>query len=112
MSFLKRKAEIQGAEKRTASADHVRWTQKHAALAEYLTAEEYPDGGKRQTSTVLIFMEGGEVKACLRDRDTDMSLWVTSGSVPDVLLALESALQSDDAQWRKNATYGGQKKKR
>lgn len=110
MSFLKRKAEMASGEKAKASTLTLKWVEKHPALWEYLAATEYPDSGKRQTSTLLLFVDGAEWKACLRDRDTDHSLWVTAGSLGEVIDDLEALLASGEAQWRRSGQQQGGKK--
>lgn len=111
MSFLKRVAEADSAKRQQASKVAATWLSQFPALGEYLTMTKYPDGGQRQTATVLIFCEEGQWKGCLRDRDTSRTLWVTSGSPPEVLSDLEAALQSDTAEWRKEKPFNnGQKK--
>lgn len=113
MSFLKRKAELAQGKHSATSAEFETWVVDHPALGEYLTATTYPDGGQRQTATVLVFVEDGVVKGCLRDRDTDMSLWASSGSIQGVLEALDAALAEPNPAWRKNQSWGqkGAKKK-
>lgn len=112
MSFLKRKAEMAAGKTAEATIQAKNWAKAHPALNEYLTATEYPDKGKRQTSTLLIFVDGVEWKACLRDRDTDHSLWVTAGSIGEAVEDLEVVLASGEAQWRKSGPGGGGGKSR
>lgn len=75
-------------------------------VREMLVETRYPDGQPRQTSTLLLFVEAGVVKACLRDRDQGQSAWSSGVSVIDALEALEAGLQADTVQWRAD----GQKK--
>lgn len=67
---------------------------------DYLTALVYPDGGRRQSSTLLLCCEDGCVKACLNDRDQSRSLWVSGESLETALEALQRALESGTASWR------------
>lgn len=113
MGFLKRASEMDAQKAQKRSGDDLKWATAHPALNEYLTLDKYPDGGQRQTATLLIFQEGLEWKACLRDRDTARTLWCSAASVPELLEALDEILQSDDAQWRKDRQSGSpQNKKR
>jgi len=110
MSFLRRKAEMNSAKLNAASGKAAEWGAQFPALWEYLTSDKYPDGGKRQTSTLLLFVDGGEFKAALRDRDTGHTLWVTSATIEDALIDLEASLTSESPQWRKSEYGGGAKK--
>lgn len=111
MSFLKRISEADGAKRAVASKAAAEWAKRYPALNEYLTLTSYPDGGQRQTATVLLFCEDGVWKGCLRDRDTSRSLWVTSGSPSEVLDDLEATLKTDTAEWRKDKPFHSGPKK-
>jgi hypothetical protein len=82
-------------------------------VREMLTESRFPDGGSRQTATLLLFVEGGIVKACLNDRDQGCAAWASGSSVGDCLDALEAGLQGDSLQWRvsgpKKDRKGGKK---
>jgi len=113
MSFLKRAAAGEGQKDAKRTTDDLKWAAAHPALSEYLTLDKYPDGGQRQTSTLLVFYEAPEWKGCLRDRDTARTLWCSSGSLPELFEAIDEMLQSDDAPWRKDRPQqhqGGKKK--
>lgn len=71
------------------------------ALAEYLVAEEVPGQGARMTATLLIFVEDGQFKSCLYDRDNDRKLWRSGSSWGGLLASLEAALAGKEADWRK-----------
>jgi hypothetical protein len=114
MAWLKRVVASEASKQEELQGPALAWATTHPALHEYLTMEKYPDGGQRQTATLLLFVEGVEWKGCLRDRDTSRTLWVTAGSLLDVIETLEVMLQSDDAQWRKDKPqqqWQGKKKK-
>lgn len=113
MAWLKRAAEQDARKQAARSGDDTKWATAHPALHEYLTADKYPDGGLRQTATLLVFCEASEWKACLRDRDTSRTLWISSQSLPELLEALDEVLQGEDAQWRRDKPHnqGGGKKR-
>lgn len=69
-------------------------------LAAYVTQERYPEGGFRQTSTLLFFVERGQLKVCLSDREGHRSLFRASNSIDGCLEALEQALANDTADWK------------
>lgn len=106
MSFLKRQAETRTASQMAVSKDWEHWSAGHPALSEYLTATEYPDGAKRTTSTILLFVDAGMVKACLNDRDQGQSLWVSASTPTEALQALERHLSLGTGEWRPSGQYG------
>jgi hypothetical protein len=65
------------------------------------------DAGKsRQTCTLTLVCEDGAVKAGLRERNHEMSLWVTCRSLGGVFAALEEALGERPVAWKKTAWKG------
>ena len=84
----------------------------HPATWEYLTETTF-DGRARETSTVLVSVEGGRLRACLRDRDNGLVLWA-SGETWEALWAnLEARLAgSAEPDWRVDrfAQKGARKK--
>jgi len=72
------------------------------ALHEYLTATSYPDGQPRRTASLTMFAEEGLWKACLSDRDTEQSLFVSSNVWGALIEELELLLQEEDPPFRKN----------
>lgn len=81
------------------------------ALFEYLTSDAWEDGKPRQRATLLLLIEDGSLKGCLNDRALERSLWATGASVGGVLLALERAVQSDSAEWRRSGAASYKKKR-
>lgn len=73
----------------------------YPATWEYLTLAEYPEGGRRETATLMILVEDGLFKACLNDRANDRSAWVSGDSFDRVLTRLEAVLATDTAEWRR-----------
>lgn len=75
---------------------------KYPAVWEYLTCTRFPDGSPRATSTLLVFVEDGAVKACISDRSQEpwCSLWVSGDGLDAVLEALEGHLQEGTGEWR------------
>lgn len=113
MSFLRRAAagDVQAATALTKAATE--WAKKYPALHEYLTVTKYPDGGQRQTATLLAFVDGAEWKVLLKDRDTSQGLWTASGSLGEALDDLEAMLKSPAPPWKKDKpthSTGGKKK--
>jgi hypothetical protein len=69
-------------------------------LWEYLTTARFEDGSHRETSTLLVMVEQGRVKACLNDRDAGRSLWASADGLETALRHLEAALGDEGADWR------------
>lgn len=73
---------------------------KYPLVLEMLSATTYEDGGPRQTSTLLLFVEGGTVKGCLNDRDIGRTAWAASTTLEGLLASFESRLEKDGLEWR------------
>jgi hypothetical protein len=80
------------------------------ALAASLLEERFADGAARRTSTLLVFLHEGTLKACLRDRDSDETAWVTADSLAGLLDALEAGLQEGRLDWRREGRRPARKK--
>lgn len=73
-------------------------------LLEYLTAEAYPDGQKRQTSSLIVVSDGSSWRVCLSDKDNARTMWKAGPTIQDALQAIELALMADDpGDWRRSA---------
>jgi len=69
-------------------------------LFAYLTDDMWEDGTERETSTLLIFEDGGVLKAWLNDRALHRSLWVAGATLQGLLDALNEAVVDPAAGWR------------
>lgn len=72
----------------------------HPALVEFMTLRRNDDGTPRQTSSLLIFCEDGVWKACLSERERELTLWAAGDTLAELLEAMEATLQSPAPQWR------------
>lgn len=79
-------------------------------LLEHLTATKWDDGSPRQTSTLLLFVEGGRLKGCLSDRACARTLWSSGPSMESLVQSFEVMLADGSAEWR--AAGGGGKSRR
>lgn len=75
--------------------------EKFPVLAMVLTRTVADDGKPRQVCTMTVVCEDGLVKAGLRERDHNLSLWTSSQSLGGVFAALEEALTAKPPMWRK-----------
>lgn len=112
MSFLRRVSSEAADLKQDPRTSDPTFVKEYPALAEYLMATSYDDGTARQTATLLLFVDGDGVKACLNDRETGYSLWSTTNTLTDALTALDDLLQGDNPPWRKNRETPAQNRKK
>jgi hypothetical protein len=66
-----------------------------------LTDTRKVEGKVRQTATMMVVYEDGFCKLGLRDRDRDVSLWVSGPTFTDALASLEKALGERPVAWRR-----------
>lgn len=86
--------------------------QPYPSVVSFLSDTVYRDGSGRVTGTLLMFVEAGLWKACLRDRDLDEVAFVSADTPEGVLSAMESGIKDGDLEWRPsgNNFKGGKKK--
>lgn len=75
----------------------------YPAIWEFVSIFKQDDGTRRQTATLLAFVEAGYWKVCLGDRESGLSLWAAGETFQEALEALEACLQSPGPQWRQGA---------
>lgn len=103
---------LQQTGQRTAAGPGVTDGGDFPTLIEYLTATQYPDGSKRETSSLIVVADAGGWRGCLSDKDNGRSLWKASDSVLGLLMALEQAAAEDDpAAWRQQGSTAGKRRK-
>lgn len=79
-------------------------------LEEFLRESRWSDGSRRDTGSMLIFLDDGRWKGMLRDRDARMVAFVSAVSFDNVLAALEQGLVDDSLDWRADKAVGNRKK--
>lgn len=84
----------------------------YPTVFQYLTDAVWDDGSPRETSTLMLLVEDGWLKACLNDRAMGRSLWVTGDALADVLAALELHLASGSGDWRVKKPFGATGKRK
>lgn len=80
----------------------------------YLVETQYEDGSARRTSTLTLFVDDGQLKASLNDRDNSRTAFVSADSLAELLEALECHLSDPTSPWRsdrKDNPPGGRKQK-
>lgn len=78
------------------------WAQQHPAIWEYLNELTWPSGKPRDGATLLVMVDDGKVKVCLNDRANQRSTWSSGDTFTGALGALEEAIQTESAEWRKS----------
>jgi len=78
-------------------------------LFAHLVDDQWDDGAERETSTVLIFVDGGLYKGWLNDRACARSLWAAGATLQGLLDAIEAALGDDKTSWRATDRKGAKK---
>lgn len=113
MSKFLKKAVVMSEERATSGvASDAEFEGTFPATWEYLTLEEFDDGTPRETATFNVFSDGGTVKCFINDRACKRSTCVTAATMADLLLAVETALQSEATAWRPSSPKKGGKKRR
>lgn len=69
---------------------------------EYLTSCRYADGSPRETSSISIFCQDGQIRIMLRDRDSQQCLWATADGLFVALKLLDAKLGDEKAEWRQD----------
>ena len=81
-------------------------------LVEYLSQTKWDDGSARETSTLMLLVEDGMLKACINDRALGRSLWVAADELNVALDALEGHLESGQGDWRIRKPFGATGRKK
>lgn len=79
----------------------------YPTLSDFMISHEVIDGRPRQTSTMIVVCEEGLWKLGLRERDRNVSLWVSGVTMEDAMLALEAALNEPVVAWRRSPADKG-----
>jgi len=72
----------------------------------YLSDKRWEDGSARTTATMTMFVEDGQVKLCLNDRDGGRTAWSTSSSLEGAAYGLEDRLCKGTLDWRPAKQWG------
>lgn len=76
------------------------------AIHDFLTCTSV-EGRKREASSLIMFVEDGQPKVCLSDRDQGRVCFHTGEGFQDALESLEANLQAGVVDWRKKKGYKG-----
>ncbi len=87
---------------RDSVADDEEFRKKFPILACMMFDTPKIEGKRRQPCTLTIVAEDGMIKGGLRDRDRELSLWVSANGVSEVFVSLEEALTQRPVAWRRS----------
>jgi hypothetical protein len=76
------------------------------ALVDYLTSTKWGDGRPRQTATLHVFVDQGQLKCFLNDRAVGRSACVSASTLVGLLGVLEAGLRGDCLDWRWDTRKG------
>lgn len=105
MSLVK-PAVIGGVTQAPAASRESEFATLHPSLWEYLSCEQWADGSARVPASLLIFVEGGLLKACVNDRALERTGWATGPTLEAVLASLDAGIASDGIEWRRAKPKG------
>jgi hypothetical protein len=100
MSFLKRAVPAAGAGGGGAAFPDAAFAKDYPALYEYMTAQQWPDGTTRKTSSVTLFCEDSQLKVCVTEKNDGTVLFAAGKTLKSALAALEGLLTSAETPWR------------
>lgn len=91
------------------SSDAGEFGLKYPTLWEFLTRTKWENGDRRETGTLLVFVDLGLLKCCLSDRDSGEVAFLAGADFDALMATVESGLAHSSIEWR--WAKGGPKKK-
>lgn len=104
--FISRRVVLNGGAGLPARVEGGVWEKKYPALVEFMSLQEWEPGQPRLTGTLNLFIEDGQWKACVSDRDQGLIAFVSAANPEELLVALEKGLQATTLDWRRKQPYG------
>lgn len=92
---------VVGKESTDAAAEDSGLEKRFPVLSLMLMGTPMLQGKRRKTATMTVVCEDGQFKLGLRDRDRDVSLWVSAGTLDGAMTTLEEALNARPVAWRR-----------
>jgi len=75
-------------------------------LSSFLASCSWDDGTRRTTGTLLFFTQDGSLKACLKDRESNTSAFLTAPTFEDLLIGLEAGLAESTLSFKPSRSPG------
>ncbi len=82
------------------------WEKEYPSVVEFLTRSSWEDGSGRLTGTIMIMVESGLWKSWVHDRDASIGAFVSSGTLPGLLKALDKGVETGQLDWRPDRPKG------
>lgn len=74
----------------------------HPTLWAFLTQDTWDDGSSRETGSMLLFADQGQLKCMLRDKANNACLWIAGASISQLLDVAEVKIVEVGADWRRD----------
>jgi hypothetical protein len=88
---------------------HGTWLQPFPSIWEFLTHSTWTDGSPRHTGTILVFLDEGTLKLCLKDKNGPRTCFLTGPDPDSLFLACEEGLANDTLAWRPDKPSNGRR---
>lgn len=76
-------------------------------VMEFLSLQQWEDGGSRARGTIRLFWEAGAYKACCNDKDGKCYAFTSAKTFTGLLEALEKGLAAGTMDWRPDREWQG-----
>jgi len=73
---------------------------KFPTLVEFLTRVSWEEGQPREKGSIFIFIEYGDWKCCVNDKDAELVAFVTKPTLEELLPCVEKGLAANTLDWR------------
>lgn len=78
----------------------------------FLTLGAWDDGAPREPGAILLFCDGGQLKAMLKDKEHGRCLWVTADTLEGLFHVANLKVNDDSADWRADKQSGQTRKRK
>jgi hypothetical protein len=112
MSYLSRVPNPGGSSEASPVAPPGEWGTLYPALVEFLSLSQWPEGDARVLGTLTLFVELGQWKASLNDRDQHRVAFCTALTPVALLTSIEEGLVTNGLDWRVARVFSGKNGKK
>lgn len=99
----RRKKSVSKAKK--ASAGKSAFAKEHPAIWEYLSLDTGKDGGKRDTASLTIFVDEGQLKCCVSDKEAQEVAFWSAETWEELIAGVEADLSVGEGDWRASKKF-------
>lgn len=87
--------------------------EKYPNFAEFMTAASFEGSTDRRVApTITFWADGGQWKCNVRDREEGLCMWLSGGSLRELLDVIEMFCQEEEGPWRHDEVAHDRYKKR